>query len=59
MMMIRRTHDTASGNGSKALPNHAANGARHHCGDHAIEESLLGEIGVMSLEKFTRRLVEL
>ena len=53
------TYNTASCDSSKTLPNHAADGTRHHSSYHAVEESLLREISVVGLEKFARWLVEL
>lgn len=44
------TYNAASSDGSKALPDHAADWARHHSGDHSREEGLLSEIGIMGLE---------
>jgi hypothetical protein len=54
-----RTYDAASGDGSKALPDHAADWARHHSGDHSREKCLLGEICVVGLKEIARRGVKL
>lgn len=53
------TYNAASSDGSKALPDHAADWARHHSGDHSREKCLLGEIGIVGLKEVARRGVKL